>query len=296
MPGSTIRILVARHSAFYSPLIAAIAGGFLREEGLEATYGVLPEGQRARDLIEGGQVDIVQSAVSSSWEAREKGFRDLPVHFAQINRRDGFFLTARPPAGKFEWKMLEGAVLLADHAPQPLAMLQYAACVNGVDWSRVQVVDAGNVEAIDAAYRSGQGGYVHQQGPAAQQLEADGVGRVAASVGESMPPVAFSSLLASREFLATAEARRFTRAYGRAREWVQQAPAAEVAQAEAGFFPANSTAALAAAVARYQTLGCWEGGLAIPRDLYDQATVVFQHSKRITRQHPYEEVVVEPPA
>jgi hypothetical protein len=32
------RITALRHSAFYSPLLATIAGGFLPEEGLEPVY------------------------------------------------------------------------------------------------------------------------------------------------------------------------------------------------------------------------------------------------------------------
>jgi len=33
------------------------------------------------------------------------------------------------------------------------------------------VINAGSVEEIDAAFRRGSGDYVHQQGPAPQQLE-----------------------------------------------------------------------------------------------------------------------------
>ncbi|MCB1020566.1 MAG: hypothetical protein KDC27_11600, partial [Acidobacteria bacterium] len=85
-----IKIVVSRHSAFYSPLIAAIAGGFLAQEGLEASYGELQPGQRSRHLLASGEADVMQSAVGSSWGPMEKGEGDLPVHFAQINTRDGF--------------------------------------------------------------------------------------------------------------------------------------------------------------------------------------------------------------
>src|SRR5690242_13305052 len=90
-----LRIMVSRHSAFYSPLIATIAGGFLRDAGLDATYSVLQAGQRSQVLIRDGVVDIMQSAVSSNWRLIEAGESPRPVHFAQINRRDGFFLAAR---------------------------------------------------------------------------------------------------------------------------------------------------------------------------------------------------------
>src|SRR5215472_12660555 len=122
-----LRIMVSRHSAFYSPLISTIAAGFLKDQGLDASYNVLQPGQRSHELIRGGEVDVMQSAVSSNWKPMERGESPLAVHFAQINRRDGFFLAARTPSASFEWKDLEGHTLLADHGGQPLAMLRYAA-------------------------------------------------------------------------------------------------------------------------------------------------------------------------
>lgn len=287
-----LRILVSRHSAFYSPLIAAIAGGFLQAEGLEATYAALPKGRHARDMIRAGEVDVVQAAVSSSWGPMERGETDLPVHFAQINQRDGFFLVARVPDPAFTWNKLEGARVVADHGGQPLAMLQFAALWNGVEWRRVELIDAGSPQDMDAAFRAGRGDYVHQQGPAPQQLEHDGVGHVVAAVGAAMPEVAFSSLMASRQFLSTPEAAAFLRAYRQAREWVRRVPAHEVARAESRFFPSVPPEALAAAIARYQALGCWDGDIGITREHYEQALDVFLHYGVITCRHPYEEVVV----
>ena len=40
-----IRIQFTRFSAFYSPLIATIAGGFLKEEGLEPKHSMAPPGK-----------------------------------------------------------------------------------------------------------------------------------------------------------------------------------------------------------------------------------------------------------
>jgi len=295
MPPDSLRILVSRHSAFYTPLIGTVAGGFLAEEGLEASYGVLPKGRSARDLIRAGEVDIVQAAVSSNWGPMEKGESDLPLHFAQINARDGFFLAGRLPEASFEWKNLEGKTLLADHGGQPLVMLRYAVAAQGADWGRIGVVDTGDGAEIDAAFRAGLCDYVHQQGPAAQVLQAEGIAHVVAAVGDAMPPVAFSSLVASREFLRSEPARAFMRAYRKARAWAAAAPAEEIASRAAAFFPGIAPEALAAAVARYQQLGTWAGEAEITRDLYEQALEVFLQGGAITRRHPYEEVVVEPP-
>jgi NitT/TauT family transport system substrate-binding protein len=295
MNKNTIRIMVSRHSAFYSPLLSTIAAGYLSEEGFESTYEVLGPGSDAQELIRNGEIDILQSAVSSSWARLERNEANLAAHFAQINQRDGFFLTGRGPDQSFDWKKLEGASLLADHGAQPLAMLKYAVHWNGADWDKIKVIDAGSVDEIDAAFRNGLGDYVHQQGPAPQQLEREGIGYVVASVGEAMPPVAFSSLMASREFLNTDTARAFIRAYARARQWVNHAPAEEIADREAEFFPQTDRDALTRTISRYQALGCWDGESTITRGLYEQALNVFLHSGKISRRHPYEDVVVHPP-
>jgi NitT/TauT family transport system substrate-binding protein len=282
--------MVSRHSAFYSPLISTIAAGFLKDQGLDATYGILGPGQRSHVLIREGLVDVMQSAVSSNWKLMEQGESPLPVHFAQINQRDGFFLAARAPEPSFEWKRLEGRTLLADHGGQPLAMLRYAANRNGVDWSGVRVIDAGTPEQMSVAFRNGAGDYVHLQGPGPQQLEHDQAGFIVASVGEAMPPVAFSSLCASRDFLRTEAARAFLRAFRNAKEWVRQAPADEVAARQASFFPGVPAPVLASAIRSYQALGCWDGGIEIPRHLYEQALNVFESAGGLAARHPYEEV------
>jgi NitT/TauT family transport system substrate-binding protein len=285
-----LRIMVSRHSVFYSPLIGAIAGGFLERRGLAVEYSVLAKGQRSSALIRESSVDIMQSAVSSNWGLMEKGESPLPVHFAQINQRDGFFLVARDPDPAFAWNKLAEQAVLADHAAQPFVMLKYAGRSNGLDWARVDAIDAGAPEEMARAFRQGRGAYVHLQSPAAHQLECDGAGRVVASVGASMPPVAFSSLCCSRDFAETETFRKFVEAYSEARHWVRSAPAGEVARAEAGFFEENSIEALTAGIQRYQAVGCWEGDVRIPRGLYEQALNVFQAEGAIARRYPYEEV------
>jgi NitT/TauT family transport system substrate-binding protein len=277
-----LRIMASRHSAFYSPLLCAIK--FLRDQGQEVVYSVLAEGQRSHVLIRDGAVDIMQSAVSSNWKPRERGVEPLPVHFAQINCRDGFFLAGREADPAFQWKKLEGLTLLADHGLQPLAMLKYAVQQNGADWNKIKVVDARTPDKMEAAFRAGTGNYLHLQAPIA-------FGEVVAAVGAALPVVAFSSLCCARAFLTTVAYRGFVETYKRAREWVRSAPAGEVAAAEASFFPGTAQELLADAVTRYQALGCWEGSIEIPRDLYEQALNVFQAAAEIAWRHRYDEVV-----
>ena len=291
-----IRIMFSRFSAFYSPLIAAQAAGFLKAEGLDAEFSVAGPGVSPQAGLRDRSLDVIQSAVSSSFAPLERGATLELVHFAQINQRDGFFIAARSPDAAFAWAKLAGARVLVDHGAQPLAMFKYALHRRGVDYGALRVVDAGSAEAMQAAFRGGEGDYVHLQGPAPQQLEADGVGHVIASVGEAIGPVAFSSLCARRAWLETDIAHAFTSAYAKARAWVRETPPERVAEAEARWFEEVDRDALTRTIAAYQRLGNWSGPLEIGRDAYEVALDVFEQSGLIKRRHPYDAVVTSPPA
>ena len=287
------RVMGNRVSVFYSPFLGLVAGGFLKAEGLDPTYDVLGTRDTSA-VLKSGDADVVQGAVSTNWTAAEAGKTDLPAHIAQINQHDGFFLLRRGSETAFEWKQLEGKALLADHGGQPLIMLRYGLNYNKVDWSKIRVIDAGSPTAMYNAFRSGMGDYVHMQGAAPQQLELDGVGKVVASFGESTPPVAFSSVVASRDFVKTPKYQAFLRAFAKSKMWAQQAPPREIAEKQASYFPDLSVDALTRAIARYQAMGTWATGLDIPRDQYEQAWKVFSWAGAVKRPHAYEEVCIRP--
>jgi NitT/TauT family transport system substrate-binding protein len=288
--------MFSRFSAFYSPLIATEAAGFLREEGLEPEFTVATPERPARAGLADGTLDLIQSAVSASWAPLARGERSDLVHFAQINQRDGFFLAGRTPDPDFTWAKLAGARVLVDHGGQPLAMFKYAAHRQGLRYDAVDALDVGGPDAMVATFRRGEADYVHLQGPAPQQLMADGAGHVVASVGEAIGLVAFSSLCATRDWLETDAARAFTRAYAKARAWVRETPVERIAQAEARWFDGIDRGALVQTIAAYQRLGCWDGPIEIPRDAYEISLDVFEHSGLIAARYPYDAVVAAPPA
>src|SRR5437868_4859584 len=96
-----IRIEFTRFSAFYSPLIATIAGGFLKDEGFAPKYTVSPPGKSAIAGLIDGSVHVAQSAPSQGFTPLEQGKRPATAHFAQINEKDGFFLAGRTAAPGF---------------------------------------------------------------------------------------------------------------------------------------------------------------------------------------------------
>ncbi len=288
-------VMVTRHSAFYTPLLVSIGGGFLAAEGIDAEFSIA---ETPRDVLVGiheGSVQVAQSAVSANFNALERGKRSPLVHFANINERDGFMLAAREPDEAFTWGKLKGEKVLVDHGRQPLAMFKYALHKEGIDFDDIEAIDAGSPQAMEQAFRNGQGDYVHLQGPAPQQLAAEGIGHPVAWPGMSIGPVAFSSLAASREWLEGPDAEAFMRAYRRARGFAIEMDPDEVASVVGRYFNAIDRDALIKTVEMYQGLGCWSPGVRISRESLSTTLDVFQRSGHITRRHAYEHIVVQPP-
>jgi NitT/TauT family transport system substrate-binding protein len=292
---TALRIMVSRHSAFYSPVIAGIANGFFQREGLEPTYAVAPPGKTVAQAIGAGEADVVQSAVSASWTIMEQGREPSMTHFAQINQRDGFFICARNPPPRFDWDQLRNGGFLFVHGGQPQAMLAYAMHLRGTELTQTQPINRGSTKEMMEAFRQGEGEWFHEQAPYPQQLEQEGFGQVVASVGEAIGPVAFSSVAAGREWLSLPEAKQFMRAYRSAREWVNSAPPQNIAAVERSFFPDTDETVLTRSIAAYQQLGTWGGDAHIPRAAYETALDVFAYSNLIRERYAYERVVASPP-
>lgn len=290
-----IRIMAARHSVFYSPLISLIAGGFLENEGLTGSYHLCPSGISITKEVVSERMDVSQAAVSLSWIDLEKGEKPSIAQFAQINTLDGFFIAAREADSHFTWDKLKGSKLMYVHGGQPEAMLRYGASRKGVDLDEVDGINKPSTQDMMNSWRRGEADYFHEQGSYPQQLELEGCAHIVASVGEAVGPVAFSSLICRWEWLETENAKRFTNAYRASREWVDTADPEEIAKTEGDFFPDHTVEAVADAVRAYQQMGTWRGDIAIPKDLYESALDVFEHSNLISQRHAYEKVVVPPP-
>lgn len=291
-----IRIQFTLFSAFYSPLISTMSGGFLKAEGLDPEWSVSPPGVSAIAALKDGSAHVVQSALSQGFASLDKGETPPAVHFAQVNEMDGFFLTCREADPAFSWKKLEGAEVVMFKTGQPLAMFKYACHKAGIDFGKIKAITPGGAADVDKAFRDGQGRYVQQQGPFPQQLQADGVGHIVAQVGKQIGPCGFSSLAATREWLKTDMAKAFMRAYRKTRVYMNEAPAAEIAKAEKPYFPKIGDAVLAECIATYQKLGCWTRHAEITPAAYEKTLDVFEFNGLLKRRYAYDQVCAAPPA
>ena len=279
-------------SAFYSPLISAMTGSFLAEEGFEYDWSVAEPGVSALNALEDGTAQVVQSTISQGFMSLENGHQPEARHFALINNMDGFFISGRDADNDFDWASLEGADVLVHHGGQPMTMFKFACHKAGIDIAKINIIDVGNAKEMDIAYRQGRGQYIHQQGPAPQQLEADGVGYVVAALGPVVGACAFSSLAAMPVWLKTEDGKAFCRAYARTRQYVATRPAAEIALAEKSLFPQIDEAVLTQCIHAYQNMGCWPVEMTITDAGYNAMLDIFEFDGKISQRHPYESICI----
>jgi NitT/TauT family transport system substrate-binding protein len=290
-----LRIQFTLFSAFYSPLISAMSGGFLRAEGLDPEWSVAAPGVSALAALSNGSAHVVQSALSQAFASLNKGETPGAVHFAQINEMDGFFLTARKPDPSFRWSKLEGAEVVLFKEGQPLAMFKYACHRAGIDFAKIKPIAYTGAADIDRAFRRGEGQYVQQQGPFPQQLQADGIGHIVAQVGTQIGPCGFSSLAATRDWLASDMAKAFMRAYQKTRLYMNEAPAIEIARAEKPYFPDIDEKVLADCIATYQRLGCWTPHVEITQAAFEKTLDVYELNGLLKQRYRYDQVCAPPP-
>ena len=262
---NTLNIQFTLFSAFYSPLIITMAGGFLKEEGLEFNWSIAEPGTSAIKALLDGSADVIQSAPSQGFSTLKEGKNPEVLHFAQVNEMDGFYISARGDksgsTGDFDWHSLEGAEVVMFASGQPNVMFRFACYQAGIDYDKIKAITPGGAAAIDEAFRGGQGDFVQQQGPYPQQLETDGVGHIVAQCGPLIGANAFSSLAAKPEWLKTDQAKAFSRAYRRARKYLMEMPASDLANLMNPYFvEAGQTvdaSVLTRCIESYQSLGCW---------------------------------------
>ena len=272
-----VRLVETFRNLFYTPVYVAVAGGFLYREGLNVQFSTAPGDHSPIGMLRDGTADIVQTGISRSLMALDEGQDDAPLHFAEINQRDGFFLVSRSPAEAWTWRDLEGSLLIpVGFTPVPWMSLRSAMRTNGVDLGRVRLLEGLSAEESIEKFRAGEADYVHLPHPQAQALIDDGAGHLATGVGPTLGYVCYSSFAATPAFLESRPdtVARFVRGFYEAQRWLVSNEAGDVAATVAPFFPETSRAVLEEAIRAYKEGQTWaddplvgEDGFAAMRDL-----------------------------
>jgi NitT/TauT family transport system substrate-binding protein len=284
-----IRLGVTFHSVFYAPFTVARQRGLFEQEGLDLRAETLGDGRLLLAKLERGELDAGIGGIMRSLVSYDRGERQIPIHFARINDRDGFFLLGR--SASFDWPDLLGRrLLIFAEAPTPWYVMRGLLRERGLDPDQVEVLEPRPAPEAAEAFRRGEADFLEAPGPIAEALVRDGAAVIVREMAAELGPLPYSSYCARPEFLEQQPERisALARAHIAALAWMQQASAAEIWQTIQPAFAAEEPEPLARAVARYQRLGIWSGDATLPRASYDRLADLLLRGGLIQRIAPYE--------
>ena len=290
-----LRLMETFRSVFYTPIYVSISGGFLEKAGLDVTFSTCPP-MFANPLsaLNQGAADIVQSGIMRSIIASDWGAETVPAHIAKINARDGFFVLSRRSQEEFQWPDLRGATVIpVGFSPMPWASFRYALQRHKVDPSELNLVPGLGLEQAVAAFRGGQGDFIHLPQPAAEQLLDQGLAHLVIALGPENGHVAYSSFAATNRFLETSPevVHRFVEGFAVALNWLAAGDAEAVGRAVAPFFPEVPNHLLVRSVARYQGQDTWPEEPLLSQPEYDGLQDILLAAGMVKERQPYAKVV-----
>ena len=289
-----LRLMDTYRNLFYTPIYAAVAGGFLYAEGLDVMFGTVPDGQPPLEMLRDGEVDIIQTGISRSLMALDEGDEDAPMHIAEINQGDGFFLVSSAPTDNWQWSDLEGSTLIPiGFTPVPLTSLTAALRKHGVNTDSITMLKGMSADDALAAFRRGDADYIHMPNPQAQTLIDEGAGYLAAELGREHGYLCYSSFAATPAFIDENPEilERFVRGFYKAQQWVAAAESEAVTERVKPFFAGVSDSVLHASIVRYKALGTWAETPSIGRDGYNAMRQVLIDGGLVKGRHEYERLV-----
>jgi len=290
-----LRLIETFRSVFYTPIYVSVAGGFLEQEGLDVDFKTCPPAfAHPMSALNRGGADIAQSGIMRSIIASDWGAETVPVHFAKINSRDGFFVLSRTQQEPFRWESLKDAKLIpVGFSPMPWASLQFALRRHGVEPSELDLITGLSLDEAVAAFREGKAEFIHVPQPAAEQLLDDGTGHVAAALGPENGHLAYSSFAATNQFLESQPetVQRFTVGFANALDWLAAHDAPDVGEAVAGFFPDVSLDLVVKSVARLKAQDNWPTDPVLAQPEYENLHDILIAAGLAKERQPYSKVV-----
>ena len=292
---TAIRLVEVIRTLFYTPIYVSVGGGFLETEGLDVDFKTCPaEFGHPINALNTGQADIAQSGIMRCIIASDWGAETVPIHFAEINSRDGFFVISRTKNDNFEWEHFkQGKVIPVDFSPMPWASFRYALQNHNIDPSEVDLLTGLNLNDAMENFRSGKAEYIHVPQPAAEELLEDGSGHLAVALGPENGHLAYSSFATTHKFLEKEAdiVYRFTVGYANALDWLASHSPSEIGEAVSGFFPGISLELVTKSITRLKAQDNWPTEPTLAQPQYENLQDILISAGLAKIRQSYDKVV-----
>lgn len=286
-----IKINEVTHSVFYTPLYLADALGYFADEGyeIELTNGGGADSTMAALLS--GAADIAFCGPEAALYVLAGGSSDSPKVFGQLTKRDGSFLVGRVAEPDFKWTNLAGKEILAGRkGGVPAMTFEYTLKLNSVT-ANLNYDVAFNL--MTSAFESGVADYCTMFEPGASQYQAAGKGFIVASVGEASGEVPYTCFSAKQSFIDKNPKKvdAVLRSVTKAIKYVNENPAATVAEKISKYFDGTSVAALTASIENYKRIDAWVEDMAMKESALDRLQDIMEGAGELPKRVNFNDLV-----
>jgi NitT/TauT family transport system substrate-binding protein len=276
----------------YAPFYAAHATGAYEDGGLEVELLPSPGPGRAEAALIAGEADVMWMGPIRIMKAHEQDANSPLTAFGEVVCRDPFSLVGATPNPAFRLADLLGKRFAStSEVPTPWLCLEGDLREAGIDPARLERLIGRTMQENVAGLRAGEIDVAQLFEPFVELAVRGGahVWLPASARGRT----SYTVFATTRERLAADPEpfRRMVRAIYRTQKWVRAQPAAAIAEAIAGYFPALDRAVLTGALARYKSQGVWGTDPILPEDGFDQLRRALLATGFLTRTVPFADCV-----
>lgn len=290
-----IRVAEVAHTVFYAPQYAAISQGFFEEEGLDVELILTPGADKVTAAVLSGDAQIGFSGSEACIYVYNAGEKDYLKTFAQLTQKDGSFLVSRQKYDNFTLDDLKGkSVIGGRQGGMPEMTFEWALRQNNIDPINDLNIDTSIAfAAMSGAFIGGQGDFITLFEPNALQIEKQGLGYVAASIGELGGVVPYTSYSARSSYLEKNPEiiEKFTRAIQKGLDYVHNSSDEEVANAILSFFPDTSLNDLAGVIERYRSIDAWPTTTKFSSESFYHLQEIMQAANELNSAVKYEDLI-----
>ena len=280
-------------AAAYIPYYLADTRRAFSAEGIEVEIQTSPATHRTAEALLEGKADVSWGGPMRVMLHHDRD-PDCPlVCFCQVVGREPFMLIGREPNPNFRFTDLRDIRIgTVSEVPTPWMCFQDDLGRAGIDPASLNRVADGTMGGNVAALRAGELDVIQVFEPYGDDLLASGDGHLWHAFAER-GDIAYTTFYTTRRF---AEQNRetclaMTRAMAKTQTALFAEPAEIIATAVAGYFPDQSTQALARIINRYRDTGVWARKTALPATPVVRLKAALISGGLISRDMPYERVV-----
>ncbi len=289
----SITLLENFRAVFYTPFYAAFSLGAYEEEGVDVRIETSPDPARNAELLMSGEAQVSWGGPMRVLVAYDKNPDcDLKV-FCEVVCRDPFFLIGREPNPAFRMGDLVGPkVATVSEVPTPWMCLQHDLQLAGLDPAALERIPDRTMGENAEALRAGEVDVIQVFQPFAEELIREGAGHIWYQAAER-GLTTYTAFYAPGSFLRDhpESALGMTRAMTRTERWLADNDAEAVTELVKPWFEDMEFDLLAAAIARYKSIGLWNRNPRLAKESFEWLRAACLSGGLITTGVSYEQAV-----